>query len=998
MKFHSILAFCGISTLAAVYYCYYQYITGHKRKQTSANRFLASIRQESESKTHKSTNSDDKSSANSGKTQQNNNNTLVNPTPDIITDHLTTVVGRESTKSKQEDSIYDRGCEAYSVEEEEDSVVVKEVETVCSSLPLSSSALLQKTTVQSSNHKSCSTGTKQATACETELKANTRKEKVNTVQIITQSPPASQFITSFTTGQCTVESDTPIACDIVCELNTPSFLLATENKTQAIIGSKEASLDIAAINTIKGQHLSECAKMCDEVVSNPHKTVDKHAKGDSQMSAAETISKYGSNPTTPTEATINGSGDKADDLANGYISWASIVEETLKEHSDPVLSSDPRTDTPYVLDTSATNQSKTSPSTDNKNSNRSAHATESKTNKKSNKGSGANTYQKPQNNTGSSQGHSMTISDGRKMPGKNKQQQFSTSHYANSSNHDSAYKSAVTSDICNKQSPSSVSANDKNRHSPNSKNHNVNSSPSKNNSSKHNTQQQTNHTSPGSNQKANRQNKNPAESNNNRNATSLKNSLLSVDCNEANITTNIQMKQQKSSTPESNSKPAPASKSPADKRSNQENDPTGNAPRAKGDKKSGFDKNNSVAKNTHVEDCYNQHLNGSSLDQIYLNDPSVISVISPSNYSEADSAVISCGESSLASITYLPNGIPSPSGTSTDSGMRRSSGSPDYFNPSLEEYLSWEVEIPTPVGGKIIGKAGRNVKELRDKTGCKVIIKDIENSRRKQLLVVRGTLEQIQTCHRLLDKKFRKEIEFESGVYYTMEGLAGFLGYPMPPAITAPAQIMPAANTYLQLPQCAYFDAIVCNIQTAGHFFLQQPTHNSFYNLDRLHDCMRDCYRNPAVPELPSPITLGTISAAFLDGKWCRSQVVGVSVDENVITVRFLDVGGYREMPRHNVKQIRTDFLSLPFQATEVFLSEVTPPNDEADFSAEATKYLEELLAESGTPQALVKGWNMSDMPLVDLIVRKDGKFESVADLLMRKGYAISLNVGVKCL
>ena len=233
-------------------------------------------------------------------------------------------------------------------------------------------------------------------------------------------------------------------------------------------------------------------------------------------------------------------------------------------------------------------------------------------------------------------------------------------------------------------------------------------------------------------------------------------------------------------------------------------------------------------------------------------------------------------------------------------------------------------------------------------------------------------------CHRLLEKKFRKDIEFETGLYYTMEGLAGFLGYPMAPqmslaaaavatstpaaaaATAPPTQILPAANTYvsrpsppemlsagasitpttgilvtprmigsselmesanqegqqgfemlesvlrglhnsggsedfvtacwyppydemqmieqafdaswmvspvpvihqvkheldfqLQLPQSAYFDVIVCSIKTAGHFFLQQPTHNSFFNLDRLHDCMRDCYSKPSVPELPYPI------------------------------------------------------------------------------------------------------------------------------------------------
>ena len=629
MKFHSILAFCGISTLAAVYYCYYQYITGQKRKQTSANRFLTSIKQETQSETQNISSADKSiSNCSSDKSDKNNKNSnkLPNPTPDIITDHLTTVVSKESTKRKHDGAIYDRGCEQNSIEE--DLVVVKEVETVCCSyLPLSSSASLQKTT---SNNKSCSTGTKQATACEPELKAataNTAEEKLIAVQTsITQSQFSTNSTATITPGQCTVESDTPIASsDIVCELNTPSFSFIAQNKTHAAInGSQDQqSLDVTAIKTIKEQETSNGGKMCDEVVSNPRKTsTDKQAKGNSQISAADCISKHDS------------PGDKTDDLTNGYISWASIVEESLKDHSDPVLSSDPQTDTPYVFSTSTatTNQFKTSPSSDNKSSNhnRSAHAADSSKsnpNKKLNKGAG-NTYQKPQNNTGSSQGHhSMATSDGRKMPAKNKQQHFSTSHYYATNNKESAYKSTVTADSCNKQSPNSVSANDKTRHSPNSKSHNVNSSPSKNNSSSKNSQHS-------SSQKANNRPTNNAESNN-RNTTSYKNSLLSVDCNEANLNNN---QMNKSSTPDSNNlKPTPTSKSPTGNRSNQENDPTGNALRAKGDKKCGVEKKDAAMKNTNVDVCSKQiqHLNGSSLDQIYLNDPSVISVISPSNYSEA---------------------------------------------------------------------------------------------------------------------------------------------------------------------------------------------------------------------------------------------------------------------------------------------------------------------------------------------------------------------------
>jgi A-kinase anchor protein 1 len=326
--------------------------------------------------------------------------------------------------------------------------------------------------------------------------------------------------------------------------------------------------------------------------------------------------------------------------------------------------------------------------------------------------------------------------------------------------------------------------------------------------------------------------------------------------------------------------------------------------------------------------------------------------------------------------------------------LRNSAGSPEYFNPPPEEYLSWEVDIPLPIGGKIIGRAGKNVKELRDKTGCKVIIKDLENNRRRQLLIVRGTFEQIGKCQNLLQKKFKKDIEFDNGVFYTMDGMPGIVGYPMLPSPPLPQQapIVPA-NTYLQLPQCAYFDVLVCSIQTAGHFFLQQPTHSSYFNLNRLNRCMEACY-GPNVPELPSPIALGTICAALLDGEsWCRAQVVFVAPDESTLTVRCLDVGGYREMARSDVKQIRTDFLSLPFQATEVFLSEITPTNNEEDFSDEATKFLDDLLSTCGTPQAYLKGWNSNDMPLVDLIIRRDAKFVSVAQLLIDNGYAVALEM-----
>ena len=592
MKFHSIIAFCGISTFAAVYY-YYQYITeSRKRKQTSANRFLAFIKQENK------ITSDDLSTTNCNSSSVNTSNKgtayniLPNPTPDIITDHLTSIAC--STKELTEKKIHDNhGFDK--VDEDliaENCEIVKEVETVCSAaIPAHDSK------------KFCTEGSGQATACKLGLKVD-------------DGP-----------GQGTVECTTPAA---VCEFKQKnlSLFIGANSDSNILLEQESALKDI-------NYTVNNCsANMCDEIVTkSSHNKTDKSGKEEMTATSPSSL--------TSTESTgIESGGACKDNLSNGYISWASIVEESLKEQSDPVLDRDIHMNTPYVLETSiaviaypsnhtepssASDKSISSGSTNSKDNSscpqKHNHATESKANpKKPNKGSSNN--QKLQN-TNSQQVHSLTPDSRKKLQsgGKNKQQ-FSTSQYQQPS-----------VDSCSKQSPSSVSANDRNRHSSNSKSsllakcQNV-TSPSKTNSSLKQSQYDKQTNSSNSQQKTNRQANNQSQYGNecnNKNATSSKNSLLSVDCNEANLNNT----KQKSTTP--NTKTTPTFKS-ADSRSNQENDPSRNSLRAK---KSGGEKRDEAAKIVPNHDEFSKQNGHSTLDQIYLNDPSVISVISPSNYSEA---------------------------------------------------------------------------------------------------------------------------------------------------------------------------------------------------------------------------------------------------------------------------------------------------------------------------------------------------------------------------
>ena len=58
---------------------------------------------------------------------------------------------------------------------------------------------------------------------------------------------------------------------------------------------------------------------------------------------------------------------------------------------------------------------------------------------------------------------------------------------------------------------------------------------------------------------------------------------------------------------------------------------------------------------------------------------------------------------------------------------------------------------------------------------------------------------------------------------------------------------------------------------------------------------------------------------------WYRAQVVDIYPDTEEVDLKFLDYGGYARTDSCVLKQIRTDFMSLPFQATECYLSNIAP-------------------------------------------------------------------------
>lgn len=102
-----------------------------------------------------------------------------------------------------------------------------------------------------------------------------------------------------------------------------------------------------------------------------------------------------------------------------------------------------------------------------------------------------------------------------------------------------------------------------------------------------------------------------------------------------------------------------------------------------------------------------------------------------------------------------------------------------------------------------------------------------------------------------------------------------------------------------------------------GHLFLQQPYHPTFEALPRLEGCMNHVYEEMSTPLVGQPPEIGLVCVAKYEGKWYRVHVVTFDCSNNTCDVKFLDVGGYAAVSVADLRKIRSDFLTLPFQVRD---------------------------------------------------------------------------------
>ncbi|XP_047498620.1 KH domain-containing protein akap-1-like isoform X6 [Penaeus chinensis] len=319
---------------------------------------------------------------------------------------------------------------------------------------------------------------------------------------------------------------------------------------------------------------------------------------------------------------------------------------------------------------------------------------------------------------------------------------------------------------------------------------------------------------------------------------------------------------------------------------------------------------------------------------------------------------------------------------SIDSGQGSIEVEPEtVFNPSAcpvfnqEQFLFFEFEIPQTLVGRLIGKKGAFVNKIKATTDATLIVYPHKN-RRLKLCSVEGTKQQVDAAIRMI----REHFPLDRYPDVTLEPVSG--RGPVPPAT------QPTVNTQamqIELTAGVVVEVRVSSVMSGGELWVQQPLHPSFSALQRLHSCMNLNYGDGLnTPPLPVPIQEGTVCVSHVAKQWMRSQVL--SCTEESAMVVLLDVGGVLNLPTSDLRQIRYDYMTLPFQASQCLLHGIQPVGEDG-WDDTSAAVLEELV--SGTILfTTVVSYTEDGVPLVNLYRRQQDQYINLNEKMVHLGHA----------
>uniref|UniRef100_A0A3B4UJ33 Tudor and KH domain containing n=1 Tax=Seriola dumerili TaxID=41447 RepID=A0A3B4UJ33_SERDU len=346
------------------------------------------------------------------------------------------------------------------------------------------------------------------------------------------------------------------------------------------------------------------------------------------------------------------------------------------------------------------------------------------------------------------------------------------------------------------------------------------------------------------------------------------------------------------------------------------------------------------------------------------------------------------------------------------------------------EPLTETLEVPQTAFGRIIGRGGGSLKLITRTTGAKLSCSKEKTAGpgAKGNVTITGTREEVKQAKELILEKVREDTTVRTKISQSsaLRQRRGHTAVNQRPDSTepeAPAGLnnngphppvknglihscgteeedndeeeeeeeIPSPDLSFQPDE--HLEVYVSASENPNHFWIQILGVRSL-QLDKLTEEMNRFYNGSDRTQRVETIVVGDIVAApYRDhGTWNRARVLGV-LSSGHVDLYYVDFGDNGELPRDSLCRMRSDFLSLPFQAIECSLAGVRPKG-EAWTEAALDEFERLTYCASWRPlQAKLCSYSHSEVsswPSVKLYVNSEAKTVDIGEELVRLGHAIS--------
>lgn len=333
-----------------------------------------------------------------------------------------------------------------------------------------------------------------------------------------------------------------------------------------------------------------------------------------------------------------------------------------------------------------------------------------------------------------------------------------------------------------------------------------------------------------------------------------------------------------------------------------------------------------------------------------------------------------------------------------------------WNQPVIEVAEMW---VPSRACGRIIGRCGETIRNISKASNARISVENNVNKKNENRIVIKGTTDQIVVAQSLIQDKVEEDAEIRRKMELSQATRSPRNKASSPVNTTSASSKNVEERKEVSEPLIAtgsdgFLQVYVSAVADPGCFWVQVRSPRSV-ELDHLVDEMTEYYSQEENKQIHTikDLAVGQIVAAqfpVVDNKWYRAEVRAVEPNEHDrnasrVDLYYVDYGDSEYLKQHEVYQLRTDFLTLRFQAIECNLANVKPSGDGEKWSEQATDLFEELchvaqwrpmLAKVITFKEKQRGQREgSPVPCISLFDTSGSQDIDVAEELVKQGFAV---------